>query len=381
MSNKTRYYDSNANYLTDKNLSIDLHMKMMLSKTIGMFEYNNLTEKIHSSQLEKLLQTNGYCIIANVNNNLYALNGTLGGELNEYDEPTKCVVANTYLNLSKEFTINKDCVLIKNDFYKLGLLPIFKKYGALITENFISMRVLMIMMRSIINFSASDERTKQGAEEYLNRLVNGDLGIIAESAFFDGVKLHTSGSNNNYLNQFIELMQYFKSCELQEIGVNSNYNLKREYIGKSENSLNDDILRPFVDNMLLCRQKGFEKVNEMFGTNISVDFGSIWKTVQLEDAKEKSNNLSEMVENNDESSNTQKIIDNTITDEIENTNMKLVSKEENTEEKEQSDNNEEKTETDKESKEIKTDNNSVKEKQMKIKEKQKRKEVNNGAFE
>ena len=341
MSNKTRYYDSNANYLTDKNLSIDLHMKMMLSKTIGMFEYNNLTEKIHSSQLEKLLQTNGYCIIANVNNNLYALNGTLGGELNEYDEPTKCVVANTYLNLSKEFTINKDCVLIKNDFYKLGLLPIFKKYGALITENFISMRVLMIMMRSIINFSASDERTKQGAEEYLNRLVNGDLGIIAESAFFDGVKLHTSGSNNNYLNQFIELMQYFKSCELQEIGVNSNYNLKREYIGKSENSLNDDILRPFVDNMLLCRQKGFEKVNEMFGTNISVDFGSIWKTVQLEDAKEKSNNLSEMIENDDDSTNTQEVIDNTITDETENIN------------------NEHKTETDKEFEETETNNNSV----------------------
>ena len=363
MSNKTRYYDSNANYLTDKNLSIDLHMKMMLSKTIGMFEYNNLTEKIHSSQLEKLLQTNGYCIIANVNNNLYALNGTLGGELNEYDEPTKCVVANTYLNLSKEFTINKDCVLIKNDFYKLGLLPIFKKYGALITENFISMRVLMIMMRSIINFSASDERTKQGAEEYLNRLVNGDLGIIAESAFFDGVKLHTSGSNNNYLNQFIELMQYFKSCELQEIGVNSNYNLKREYIGKSENSLNDDILRPFVDNMLLCRQKGFEKVNEIFGTNISVDFGSIWKTVQLEDAKEKSNNLSEMIENDDDSTNTQEVIDNTITDETENTN------------------NEHKTETDKEFEETETNNNSVEKETDEDKGKTKRKEVNNGAFE
>ena len=114
--------------------------------------------------------------------------------------------------------------------------------------------------------------------------------------------------------------------------------------------------------MLLCRQKGFEKVNEMFGTNISVDFASIWKTVQLEDAKEKSNNVSEMVENNDESTNTQKIIDNTITDETE-----------NTKEKEQSDNNEQTTETDKESKEIETYNNSVKEKTDEDKGKTKKK--------
>ena len=34
---------------------------------------------------------------------------------------------------------------------------------------------------------------------------------------------------------------------------------------------------PFVDDMLLSRQESFDKVNEMFGTNIKVDLGLSWK--------------------------------------------------------------------------------------------------------
>lgn len=288
---KFRYYDESNDYLMNKDKAIDLHVNLMLEKTLRMFHYENLPKTIPFSQLEKILQTTGNCVIAKVNNNLYALNGYLSGELDEYLRPTKYIVNNVWLNHFYEYGINgndtKDNVYCKNDFFDMGMLPIFKKFGTLLTENYITFRTLTISMRSVLNLSAGDDRTANGAKEYLNKLANGELGVIAENQFFDGVKVHSTPNTNNYLTQFIELNQYLKSSELQEIGINSNFNMKREYVGSSENELNTDILRPFVDGMLHFRKDFCERCNNLFDTNITVDFSSVWKDRQV---KEKTKN-------------------------------------------------------------------------------------------
>ena len=66
------------------------------------------------------------------------------------------------------------------------------------------------------------------------------------------------------------------------MGLNANYNMKREAINADEAQMNNDALYPLVDDMLRCRQEGIEKVNEMFGTDIRVDFNSVWDIKQEE---------------------------------------------------------------------------------------------------
>ena len=41
--------------------------------------------------------------------------------------------------------------------------------------------------------------------------------------------------------------------------------------------MNNDALLPLVDDMLKCRERAIEKVNEMFGTEISVSLASSWE--------------------------------------------------------------------------------------------------------
>lgn len=278
---KYRFFDRANDYLLNKDLAVELHSNLMLEKTLRMFHYDGLPKTIPFSQLERILQTTGNVLIAKVNGELYALEGTLGGELDQYNRPTLYVVSNVWLKWFHEYGINGndtgDNVLGKNDFFNMGLLPIFSKFGSLLTENYITFRTLTISMRSILNMSAGDEQTKAGAKEYLAQLENGKIGVIGENSFFDGVKVHNGVNNNNYLTQFIELNQYLKSCELQEIGINSNFNMKREYIGESETGLNTDVLRPFIDGMLELRKDMCERCNALFGTNISVDLASVWK--------------------------------------------------------------------------------------------------------
>ena len=58
--------------------------------------------------------------------------------------------------------------------------------------------------------------------------------------------------------------------------------MKRESLNSNETQLNDDMLHPFIDNMLKCRREALAKINEKYGTNITVEFNSAWKTNEVE---------------------------------------------------------------------------------------------------
>ena len=54
--------------------------------------------------------------------------------------------------------------------------------------------------------------------------------------------------------------------------------------------MNNDALLPLVEDMLEQRRVALEKINEMFGTNISVDFASSWEKL-LKEFEAESNQL------------------------------------------------------------------------------------------
>ena len=58
--------------------------------------------------------------------------------------------------------------------------------------------------------------------------------------------------------------------------------MKRESINSGESQLNNDMLLPLIDDMLKQRQEGAEKVNDMFGTSITVELASSWEDNQEE---------------------------------------------------------------------------------------------------
>jgi hypothetical protein len=63
-----------------------------------------------------------------------------------------------------------------------------------------------------------------------------------------------------------------------DIGLQSNFNMKRETLNDGEIAANTDTLRPLIDNMLECRQNFCEEVKRVFGVDISVKLAGAWKT-------------------------------------------------------------------------------------------------------
>ena len=252
--------------------------KYMLAKTLSMFEYQGLPETIPQRELERLLQTNGYAFITEVNGEFYALVGSLAGtEKDPYGQPTEITINNVALNFNKTLNLKTDGVLIRNDDVRMGLLPLFEKGNTLLAENDVNMVIWGINSRIQKLISAPDDKSRESAELYIKKIIDGDLSIIADNALFDGVKMQApAASSGAGVQQMIEYQQYIKSNLYNEIGLSSNFNMKRERLISSEVDQAEDSLFSLVYNMMENRISGIAVMNETFGLNITVDFGSVW---------------------------------------------------------------------------------------------------------
>ena len=270
-------------YCSEKSKVFENYCRYTFTRTQSMFTYEGLPDTIPVQWLESYLQRNGSCCIAEHEGKLYALLGNAGGELDEYYQPTIYTVANPALGLSKSFTIGEDCVYCKNDYDAIGLVPLVSRYCGLMTENLLTVRISDINMRMMNLLSAPDDNTLQSTKQYLKDLEDGKLGVVGETPFFEGLKLQSKGvGNGDYMIQFIELQQYLKGSMYNELGINANFNMKREALSGQEVALNDDALMPLIDDMLKQRRAMCDELNEMFGLNVSVDYGSTWHSNVVE---------------------------------------------------------------------------------------------------
>lgn len=261
----------------NKIANIRQNSNYMLAKTISMFEWQGLPETIPYNELEKQLQTLGYTFITEVGGELYALTGALGGDVDVYGNPTKITINNIALNFNKTLSIADDGVLVRSDDCYLGLKPLYDKYNFMLAENDINMILHGYNSRIQTLLSASDDKTKASAERYLEKIVAGDLGVIGESALFDGIKTHNGGTGvNGSITTLVEYQQYMKASLHNEVGLSANFNMKRERLNAEEVGLAEDGLFPLVDNMMKCRLKAVEQLNDKYSLSLSVDYGGVW---------------------------------------------------------------------------------------------------------
>lgn len=271
------------NILNHKDKMLEALIFQMLNKTTQMFEYKNLPETIPYKDLETQLQVNGFAIWHEVHGKLYTFTGGLGGTPNVYYLPTIATVANPALKFSKNLAIDTECVVMLNDHYYQGLMPLFNKYGNLLVEAELSLKYAIINARVPALVQADNDNTHKSAEEFFQKIIDGkEYGVIASKEFFDGIRTQDF-YKQAYIKDLIEAIQYIKGSWYNEIGLNAVFNMKREAINEAEATLNEDILYPTPDTMLKCRRDALEKVNSMYGTDITVDFTSVWKNNRVMD--------------------------------------------------------------------------------------------------
>ena len=265
--------------LTDKHKLLKQFKSNQLNKSLTMFEWSNLPDTIPQVELEKMLQINGYAVIAEYQGKLYAFQAGFSGQ-DPYNQPTKAIVNNPALKNNTTYTIGEDCIVIKNDDMKQGLNGIYEYYGQRLIENQITMLMTDYNLRMPFTISSSDDQTTQSAKMYLKKIIDGSLGVIGEQKLFKA--LSVTPTNSKQTATFADLYGYqqFIIAQLNNtIGLATNNNMKRERLTTNEIEVNKNASYPLVDNMLKNRQQAVDDINKMFDVDISVEYSSIWRGI------------------------------------------------------------------------------------------------------
>ena len=287
--------------LQNKQMLIDSYFKYMMIKTLKMFKWKNLPKTIPERELELILQLCRFAIFTKAptddGEKLFVFYGGLGGMPNEYYQPTQAIVTNPYLKffdvLKLDDYIKNDgkAVVGWNDGMHIGLFSLHNRYASLLAETDLTLKYQLVNMRFNNVLTADDDTTKESLETMYKKVEDGTgFGIIVTKKFMeqtnvDKIELR-SQSHQMQLKDTIETKQYLMGSWLNELGLNANYNMKREAINESEADLNEDSLLPMIDDMLQQRKLICDALNEKFADlldgEVSVELSSSWQKIRKE---------------------------------------------------------------------------------------------------
>ena len=302
MKTSKKLYD-----LRDKEKSLFDFFEQTLNKSLRMFTYVDLP--VPEIEFEKQLQENGYTVVFKYQDKIYCNSGTLSGqEKSPYNQPTQAIINVPALNLSKTFNLETEAVLVKNDFLQVGLKPLILSKGTQIIENRLTMYLKNVLGRAPFTITANSDKSILSAQTFINKLINGDLAVIAEDSFLKDVNVNSltqTGQAN--MQDLISYQTYLYGQLYSELGLPGLTHEKQERMLTSEIESQQATIRPLVDNMLECRKKGIEQMNKLFNGNTQVEFDSVWNNIKKKQETE-SNSESETESNSE--SETEKESDN-----------------------------------------------------------------------
>ena len=282
----------------------------MVTKTLGMtagaikWNVSEIMPNIPPLTIEQYTQSSGWGALIRKNGEYHFVSGICAGfrgEFSEYFLPRGIIVTNPYsdTDIDGEYTFGEDAVLLRNDTYMQGLYPIICPRAELMTETNVSILTGLQNLRVINIIRAATDSMKEAALSFFKQIRWGRTGIIPakdtrhtwsgsqESPVIEN--LPTGGVPANYMIQFIETAQYIRGSLYNDLGLQYNSNMKRESLNSAETSMNDDALRPIIDNMMDCRREFVKECKRVFGIDIpEPELSGAWalRKAQSENASE-----------------------------------------------------------------------------------------------
>ena len=262
--------------------SLNRHWRRMLySKIENIFEYENLPEEINERAFKLGLFLFGKLVFYKIGDKYLIQNFSYTDKLDWYYVPKNGRVVNPWLPIGHqnwEFEVDKECVIwnCTPDIYSFKqhsvVSDLVYKTATQLSENDMSYYCIQRNHRLIAIVTAQDDKQKAEADRILEHMYNADPEMVMKEDLVNRIQVNPIALNGTRspLTELIEFHQFILANFYHAFGINSNYNLKREQLNSNEITVNEDVMRLNIEDMLQCRQKGIEKINEIYGLNIRV---------------------------------------------------------------------------------------------------------------
>lgn len=195
--------------------------------------------------------------------------------------------------ITGNFEIGKEIAKIGNTSLNNSLYPLVNRYAILLAHMEVSLVNTLINGRDSGGIPvASTEAQKQSIMSYRDALCTGKVGVIMDPAFlgveYKGINKNTTLS----VSELIEAMENTLESFYNAIGVRTTWKKKGNMI-QEEVQANDSMVLLNISDMLESRKRGCEMVNDLFGTNWSVEKVSILEYKESEDGADEQKNQPE----------------------------------------------------------------------------------------
>lgn len=255
--------------------------RLLYSRIVNIFEYENLPSEVNEFALKLWLFRYGKIIFYKIKDKFLVQPFAYTDRLDWYYVPKNGRVVNPWLPIgfqNKEFELANEAIIFNAtpdmyNFREHGIVSdlVFKTANQL-AENDISYYCIQRNHRLIAIFTAETDLQKAECNRILERMYSGKPDITMGEDLVSHIKVNPIAMNStrSSITELIEFAQYTLANFYHSFGINSNYNLKREQLNSNEIDVNQEVLRLNIEDMLLNREQGVSKVNELYNLNVRV---------------------------------------------------------------------------------------------------------------
>lgn len=287
---------------------IQLEMIKAYERLSRMFKWK-LPDTITARYMELITMSRGYGGFIMVDGKLYFVMGGLGGKPNWEYMPSQFIVSNPYLMMSAQtyeiYGEKPNCVIMPNNSLYASMNPLINYHAELLCEINLTKRAVLIKHRDPDVLVAPDNNTYEDMKDYIESLSNGDIKVIMDKNIMGDARSIGATRAHNTITQVLEAEQYQKAALFNDLGLQLNYNMKRETITSSEAQLGEAALLPLPDDMMEMRKLACKQVKDIFDVDINVEFDSAWRNLRVSNQAElkKEESEAEIAENQAEGKN------------------------------------------------------------------------------
>ena len=198
---------------------------------------------------------------------------------NVFYQPTEAIIANPLIRITKNPVIGKSCTIIRLQPDYCGIMDIVDTYAGLLAMTMQTLTTNLTNSRLAWVFAAQNQAMANSYKKMFDDIASGKPAVVVNKDLFNET---TGGSNwdkfdTNIKQTFIapeltEMTRKLRNMFATEIGIpNAN-------IEKKERMIVDEVNANNIETYSKCArwleqlQDGCRRTNDMFGTDISVNW-------------------------------------------------------------------------------------------------------------
>ena len=278
---KRRASDLKEEYdVADVLTGINYWFNKLLNIMLQMFEYKNLPSSISKRDIEIPLLTEGYVGI--FNSRKYGLVASLIEPYGQdkYYNPTMYTYAQPEIG-SGNIKIGIDGIIIYNselqhNAYMMntdgGCYTFIKRYARMLADIDSTIANYMVDIRDTEYAVAKNDAIKRSVEAYLLAKQAGKRTVISDDLILSAFEsiARPARSSQDRINDLLIAKDKILEQFWRDLGIRFS-NMKKAQVTEDEVEANTQLLVLSKDDMLEEREAGIERMNDMYGTSVTVE--------------------------------------------------------------------------------------------------------------